>query len=68
MNIPLKVYEVQCTGIPVGYLTINEETEWGKLALKEINGLGGLIWLIPKDSESLRQYINKECNNGLGEV
>lgn len=38
--MPLKIYEIQCTGIPVGYLTINEETEWGRLALKKL-----IIWV-----------------------
>lgn len=68
---PLKVYEVQCTGIPVGYLTIDETSTWGQQALREIGGLGGLIWLIPKDSSCLKQFVNdnyKGERDGLDKV
>jgi hypothetical protein len=68
---PLKVYEVKCTGITVGYLTIDETSEWGQLALREIDKKGGLLWLEPVDNSCLLKYINnkyKENEDGLEKV
>jgi hypothetical protein len=56
--IPLKVYEVKCTGITVGYLTIDETSGWGRLALKEIDQQGGILSLEPMDNSCLINYIN----------
>ncbi len=63
--IPLKVYEVRCTGITVGYLTIDETSEWGQLARQEIDRVGGLLCLEPRDNSCLLKYINDKYEGGM---
>ena len=57
-SIPLSVYEVRCAGAIVGYLTINDNSEWGEMARKHFESFVGLIDLIPINKNCLIRFVN----------
>jgi hypothetical protein len=58
-SIPLSIYKVRSYGLHVGYLTIDDSSLWGKLALSDISSSVPQVWIEKLPAETAQKVLSE---------